>query len=190
MPGGQPISYEAARALFRADASRAWAAYVAGAVVVLQRERGARFADSLSILVASGGWAGSVWRVLRLCCHRFCWLLRCHALPCLATSPRHPPSRTADVPEGKGVSSSAALEVAAMSALAAAHGIALEGRDLALLCQRVENAVVGALLARVLQPGLGLRHNACAQRAQRPPVPSGHANLPLVQARPAASWTK
>lgn len=51
----------------------------------------------------------------------------------------------ADVPEGKGVSSSAAVEVAAMSAVAAAYGIQLEGRELALLCQRVENAVVGEL---------------------------------------------
>jgi L-arabinokinase len=48
------------------------------------------------------------------------------------------------VPLGKGVSSSAALEVAAMSALAAAHGLSLGARDLALLCQTVENRVVGA----------------------------------------------
>jgi len=38
---------------------------------------------------------------------------------------------------GKGVSSSAALEVSVMSALAAAHGVALGGRELALLCQKV-----------------------------------------------------
>uniref|UniRef100_A0A0D6QS92 GHMP kinase N-terminal domain-containing protein n=1 Tax=Araucaria cunninghamii TaxID=56994 RepID=A0A0D6QS92_ARACU len=48
------------------------------------------------------------------------------------------------VPEGKGVSSSAALEVATMSALAAAHGLNISPRDLALLCQKVENHVVGA----------------------------------------------
>ena len=41
------------------------------------------------------------------------------------------------IPEGKGVSSSAALEVATMSALAAAMGIKLPGRQLALLCQKV-----------------------------------------------------
>lgn len=41
------------------------------------------------------------------------------------------------VPEGKGVSSSAAVEVSIMQALAAAHGIQLEGRELALLCQKV-----------------------------------------------------
>lgn len=36
------------------------------------------------------------------------------------------------------MSSSAALEVAVMSALAAAHNIQLHGRELALLCQKVE----------------------------------------------------
>lgn len=51
-----------------------------------------------------------------------------------------------DVPPGKGVSSSAALEVAAMQAVAGLLGPAgaLTGRDLALLCQIVENRVVGA----------------------------------------------
>jgi len=48
------------------------------------------------------------------------------------------------VPEGKGVSSSAALEVASMQALAAAYEIEICARELALLCQQVENLVVGA----------------------------------------------
>lgn len=48
------------------------------------------------------------------------------------------------VPEGKGVSSSAALEVATMTAVAAAFDIEIAPRDIALLCQRVENLVVGA----------------------------------------------
>ncbi|XP_042031705.1 L-arabinokinase-like isoform X2 [Salvia splendens] len=48
------------------------------------------------------------------------------------------------VPEGKGVSSSAAIEVATMSAVAASHGLDIAPRDLALLCQKVENHVVGA----------------------------------------------
>src|ERR1041385_7878140 len=48
------------------------------------------------------------------------------------------------VPEGKGVSSSAALEVATMSAVAAAFDIEIAPREIALLCQRVENLVVGA----------------------------------------------
>ncbi|GAY44535.1 hypothetical protein CUMW_082720, partial [Citrus unshiu] len=48
------------------------------------------------------------------------------------------------VPEGKGVSSSASVEVASMSAIAAAHGLNIHPRDLALLCQKVENHIVGA----------------------------------------------
>jgi galactokinase len=49
-----------------------------------------------------------------------------------------------DVPEGKGVSSSAAFEVAVMQAVAAAFDLELEPRELAILCQKVENLVVGA----------------------------------------------
>ena len=48
------------------------------------------------------------------------------------------------VPLGKGVSSSAALEVAVMQAVAEAFRVSIEGRDKALLCQKVENLVVGA----------------------------------------------
>jgi L-arabinokinase len=48
------------------------------------------------------------------------------------------------VPLGKGVSSSAALEVAVMEAVAAAYDIKVEAREKALLCQKVENMVVGA----------------------------------------------
>ncbi len=48
------------------------------------------------------------------------------------------------VPEGKGVSSSAAIEVAVMQAVAAAFDVKIDARELALLCQKVENLVVGA----------------------------------------------
>ncbi|KAI0504615.1 hypothetical protein KFK09_015567 [Dendrobium nobile] len=48
------------------------------------------------------------------------------------------------VPEGKGVSSSAAVEVATMQAVAASLGLEISPRDLALLCQKVENHIVGA----------------------------------------------
>ena len=108
------MSYAAAKARFRRDPATSWAAYVAGALLVLAHERGLSLAScgGVAILVSS------------------------------------------DVPEGKGVSSSAAVEVAAMSALAAALGVELEGRALALLCQKVENHVVGELrffLLRYLQ---------------------------------------
>ena len=45
---------------------------------------------------------------------------------------------------GKGVSSSAAIEVAAMTAIAAAFEIDIEPKELAVLCQKVENLIVGA----------------------------------------------
>jgi galactokinase len=51
---------------------------------------------------------------------------------------------SSSVPAGKGVSSSAALEVAVMQAVAAAFDIKIQARELALLCQKVENLVVGA----------------------------------------------
>jgi galactokinase len=46
-----------------------------------------------------------------------------------------------EVPLNKGVSSSAAVEVATMKAAAAAYGIALEGIELAEMCQWVENVI-------------------------------------------------
>ncbi|XP_008781723.2 L-arabinokinase-like [Phoenix dactylifera] len=102
MDGEQPMSYEKAHKFFAQDPSQKWAAYVAGAIVVLMNELGVCFTDSISILVSSA------------------------------------------VPEGKGVSSSASVEVASMSAIAAANGLNISPRDLALLCQKVENYVVGA----------------------------------------------
>ncbi|HWC76469.1 MAG TPA: GHMP kinase [Blastocatellia bacterium] len=101
-PGGNPIECEAARRYFERDPSESWAAYIAGAFLVLSREVGARFNRGARILVASS------------------------------------------VPEGKGVSSSAALEVASMEAVAAAFDIQVQPREMALLCQKVENHIVGA----------------------------------------------
>jgi galactokinase len=49
-----------------------------------------------------------------------------------------------DVPLGKGVSSSASIEVATMKALAKAFNINFEGTELPRLAQRVENLIVGA----------------------------------------------
>lgn len=48
------------------------------------------------------------------------------------------------VPPGKGVSSSASIEVSAMQAVCAIFDMRLSGRELAILCQKVENLVVGA----------------------------------------------
>jgi L-arabinokinase len=49
-----------------------------------------------------------------------------------------------DVPEGKGVSSSAAIEAATMEAVIAAWPLQIEPRLRALRCQQVENLIVGA----------------------------------------------
>ncbi|MEY2929820.1 MAG: Galactokinase [Pseudomonadota bacterium] len=51
---------------------------------------------------------------------------------------------SSSVPEGKGVSSSASLEVASLRALAGWQGISIDPLRAALLCQRVENLVAGA----------------------------------------------
>ena len=99
---GRPLDYEEARALFEGDASRHWAAYVAGVFLVLMRERNIVFQEGARILIDSR------------------------------------------VPEGKGVSSSSALEVAVMQAVVAAYDIVVDPRAMAILCQTVENLVVGA----------------------------------------------
>ena len=49
-----------------------------------------------------------------------------------------------DVPEGKGVSSSAALEAATMEAVVHAWRVPIEPRTRAVRCQQVENLIVGA----------------------------------------------
>ncbi len=101
-PSGEPLSYEQARAYFRRRPDTSWAAYVAGAFLVLMQERNRRFPHGARIFIQS------------------------------------------NVPEGKGIASSAAIEVAVMMAVDAAFEIGLERRDVALLAQRVENLVVGA----------------------------------------------
>jgi galactokinase len=97
-----PIEYAQAQRYFQEHPQHHWAAYMAGAFLVLMREKGVHFERGARILL--------------------------HSV----------------VPEGKGVSSSAAIEVATMAAVAAAFNVELSGRELAILCQKVENLVVGA----------------------------------------------
>jgi hypothetical protein len=52
--GDKLISYEEAREYFSKDPALSWAAYVAGALVVLAHEFDIRYTDGLSILVVSG----------------------------------------------------------------------------------------------------------------------------------------
>jgi galactokinase len=99
---GQPISYAATAEKFAREEKNHWAAYVAGAFLVLMRERDCVFKRGPHILISSS------------------------------------------VPEGKGVSSSAALEVAVMQAVAKAYEIEIEPGELAFLCQKVENLIAGA----------------------------------------------
>ncbi len=96
---------------------------------------------------------------------------------CTSTSPGHvlPSPQSSCVPEAKGVSSSAAVEVAAMGALCGALGVALEGRQLAILCQRVENLVVGApcgIMDQVIH-GLGIGRVMGAYRTSAWAHPGG-----------------
>ncbi|MEQ1633214.1 MAG: GHMP kinase, partial [Planctomycetota bacterium] len=86
---------------------------------------------------------------------------------------------SSDVPEGKGVSSSAAIEVATMRALSDFYGIELTGRELALLCQRVENEIAGAPCGVMDQmtAACGKQDQLLALRCQ-PCELEGHVALP------------
>ena len=95
-------SYAEARAYLSADPTRAWVAYVAGALAALHIEDGFDIGGGLDVVVCSS------------------------------------------VPEGKGVSSSAAVEVASYAALSVLAGLARDPVRMALACQRIENLVVGA----------------------------------------------
>jgi galactokinase len=101
-PGGEPIAYDSARKVFAPGSDRHWAAYCAGPLLVLMRDRNLQLRGGVRIVIDSR------------------------------------------VPEGKGVSSSAAIETASMAALATAFGVTLSDEDLALLCQKAEQLVAGA----------------------------------------------
>jgi galactokinase len=83
------------------------------------------------------------------------------------------------VPEGKGVSSSAALEVAVMRAWLALLEVELDAAELARLCQMVENLVVGAPCGIMDQmtSALGQAHALLALLCQ-PAIVQGTIALP------------
>jgi L-arabinokinase len=83
------------------------------------------------------------------------------------------------VPEGKGVSSSAAVEVATMRAAAALLGVEINGEELARLCQIAENRVVGAPCGIMDQmtAAVGREHELLALRCQ-PAIVEGFAKIP------------
>ncbi len=83
------------------------------------------------------------------------------------------------VPLGKGVSSSAAIEVATMRAYAAALALPLAGRELAFWSQYVENMVVGAPCGIMDQmtSACGVANRLMALRCQ-PAELLGHVTIP------------
>jgi galactokinase len=84
------------------------------------------------------------------------------------------------VPEGKGVSSSAALETAVMQAAACAWNLTIGPRDIALLCQQAENLVAGApcgvmdQMSCVFGQPDALMALLCQPAELQPPVPLPH----------------
>ncbi len=83
------------------------------------------------------------------------------------------------VPEGKGVASSAALEVATGAAVAATCGIEVTAAELARGCQTVENEVVGAPcgLMDQMTSACGQRDRLLALRCQ-PGTIEGYLQIP------------
>ncbi len=83
------------------------------------------------------------------------------------------------VPEGKGVSSSAAVEVASMRAVAALLRVDVVGAELARLCQVAENHIVGAPCGIMDQmtSALGHANSLLALRCQ-PAIIEGFAPVP------------
>lgn len=51
MDGDKSMSYEKARKYFAQDPAQKWAAYIAGTILVLMKELGVHFEDSISLLV-------------------------------------------------------------------------------------------------------------------------------------------
>ena len=117
----------------------------------------------------SDRWAayavGSVYRCLTLT-----GVLPAHGIRVLIVS---------DVPEGKGVSSSAALEVATMAATAACFGVEMDGASIATECQWAENHIARAPCGIMDQmtSALGRRDRLLRLRCQ-PATVEGHVTVP------------
>ncbi|MBW8769204.1 MAG: GHMP kinase [Gemmatimonadetes bacterium] len=84
-----------------------------------------------------------------------------------------------DVPEGKGVSSSAALEVASLAAVAARYGVEMRDEAIAIASQWAENHVAGAPCGIMDQ-----MTSACGHRDRllrllcQPDIVEGHVAIP------------
>ena len=86
---------------------------------------------------------------------------------------------SSEVPEGKGVSSSAALEVAVMSATVAHYRLPMDGVTLATACQWAENFIAGAPCGIMDQmtSALGNRDRLLRLTCQ-PATLGGHSEVP------------
>ena len=84
-----------------------------------------------------------------------------------------------DVPEGKGVSSSAALEVASLAAIAARYGVDMRGEEIATASQWAENHIAGAPCGIMDQmtSACGRRDRLLRLRCQ-PDIVEGHVAIP------------
>jgi galactokinase len=86
---------------------------------------------------------------------------------------------TSDVPEGKGVSSSAALEVATMASAAASYGLDMDGASLAAACQWAENHIARAPCGIMDQMTSALgRHDRLLRLRCQPANVEGHIAVP------------
>lgn len=86
---------------------------------------------------------------------------------------------TSDVPEGKGVSSSAALEVAAVAAAAVAYGARPGAADIAAACQWAENHVALAPCGIMDQMTAALgRRDRLLRLLCQPALVEGHVAIP------------
>lgn len=83
------------------------------------------------------------------------------------------------VPEGKGVSSSAALEVACLSVIATHFGVEMTGEEIATASQWAENHIAGAPCGIMDQmtSALGRRDQLLRLRCQ-PAIVEGHVDVP------------
>ena len=89
-----------------------------------------------------------------------------------------------DVPVGAGLSSSAALEVAALGAFEAASGLRLDRRELALLGQRAENRFVGVACGIMDQMAAALSRAGHALLIDCRSLEHEAVPLPLGDSRP------
>jgi L-arabinokinase len=122
--GNDLKTYEEVKQLFKRDAKTSWAGYVLGAFYVLLKEgksprwqdgKMARWQDGKTEIALKGGFRHGLNMVIQ-----------------------------SDVPMGAGISSSAAIEIAAMVSINEQYQLNLEPLEIARLAQIVENKVVGA----------------------------------------------